>query len=152
MPADTVTFRPTRLRLMAGLFSIGMTVLSFVGWILLPTEITDTVTPFQAITLLLVLAVMIFVMLSIAASMVRADGDGLRIRNGLRTHDVPWSRVHKLIMRDGDPWAYALLTPEDGRPFVADLDAERLMLMGIQANDRAAALRAIGELQRRHAS
>jgi hypothetical protein len=43
---------------------------------------------------------------------VRADADGLRVRNGLRVHHVPWARVHRVVMRPGDAWAFALLVPE----------------------------------------
>ena len=37
---------------------------------------------------------------------------GLRVRNGLRVHHVPWARVHRIVMRPGDAWAFALLRPE----------------------------------------
>ena len=102
------------------------------------------------VTLLGVLALLVGVMVALAASSVRADGDGLRIRNGLRTHTVPWSRVHKVIFRNGDPWAQLLLTPADGGPFSADLDAEKRQLMGIQAVDGPRAQSAVAELRRRH--
>ena len=72
-------------------------------------------------------------MVALASSYVRADASGLRIRNGLRVHAVPWDRVHKIILRPGDPWALLLITPEDGRPFEADIDAEKRQLMGIQS-------------------
>ena len=45
------------------------------------------------------------VVVAVAASFVRADADGLQFRNGLRRHQVPWDRVHKIIFRPGDPWA-----------------------------------------------
>ena len=72
-----------------------------------------------------------------AASYVRADAEGLRFRNGLRSHQVPWARVHKIMLRRGDPWAMLLMTPADGRAFSVDLDAEKRQLMGIQAGDGA---------------
>jgi hypothetical protein len=86
----------------------------------------------------------------VAASSVRADETGLQIRNGLRTHQVPWARVHKIIFRSGDPWAQLLLTPADGGQFAVDLDAEKHQLMGIQAVDGARAHQAVEELRRRH--
>jgi hypothetical protein len=89
-------------------------------------------------------------MLALASSYVRADPNGLRIRNGLRVHAVPWGRVHKIILRPGDPWALLLVTPEDGRPFEAELDAERRQLMGIQAVDGPLAKAALTELRVRH--
>ena len=86
----------------------------------------------------------------LASSYVRADGSGLRIRNALRVHQVPWERVHKIILRPGDPWAQLLMTPADGRPFEADFDAEKRQLMGIQAVDGRLATAAVNELRVRH--
>ena len=94
----------------------------------------------------------IFVLATAAASYVRADATGLRIRNGLRRYDVPWSRVHKIILRPGDPWAQALLTPADGQPFEADIDAEKRQLMGIQSSDGPGARQAVEQLRQRHES
>ncbi len=74
---------------------------------------------------------------------------GLTVRNGFRRHVVPWSRVHKIIMRPADPWALLLLKPIDGRPFEVDLDADKRMLMGIQAGDGASAEEAVTELTAR---
>ena len=86
----------------------------------------------------------------LASSYVRADSTGLRYRNGLRVHAVPWARVHKIILRQGDPWALLLMTPADGQPFEADLDAERRQLMGIQRVDGKLATAAVNELRLRH--
>jgi hypothetical protein len=91
----------------------------------------------------------VLVMVSLAMSVVRADADGLWFRNGLRTHTVPWNRVHQIILRRGDPWAFVLLTPADGRPFTADLDAEKRQLMALQYGDGAAAQVGVEELRRR---
>ena len=63
---------------------------------------------------------------------------------------VPWERVHKIILRPGDPWAQLLLKPADGRPFEADLDADKRQLMGIQTVDGPLATAAVNELRVRH--
>jgi hypothetical protein len=86
----------------------------------------------------------------LASSYVRANESGLRIRNALRVHLVPWERVHKIILRPGDPWAQLLLKPADGRSFEADLDADRRQLMGIQTVDGPLATAAVTELRTRH--
>ena len=104
----------------------------------------------QRLTLLGVLALLVGVVVAVATSSVRADTEGLRIRNGLRRHTVPWPRVHKIIFRSGDPWAQLLLVPDDGRAFEVSLDAEKRQLMGIQAVDGAQAQAAVEELRRRH--
>jgi hypothetical protein len=104
----------------------------------------------QLLTLLGVLALFVFGMVALGSSYVRADATGLRIRNGLRAYAVPWSHVHKIILRPGDPWALLLMMPADGRPFEADFDAEKRQLMGIQAVDGRLAKAAVNELRVRH--
>jgi hypothetical protein len=119
-------------------------------WLLLPDEVRILFTLSQILTLLGILALLIGAMVALASSYVRADATGLRIRNGLRVHAVPWDRVHKIILRPGDPWAQVLMTPESGRPFEADIDADKRQLMGIQAVDGPLATSAVNELRVRH--
>lgn len=142
--------RPHRLRVIAIIASLALCALAAGIWLLLPTEIRVLFTVSQVLTLLGLLAFLIGAMAALAGSYVRADGSGLRIRNALRVHPVPWERVHKIILRPGDPWALLLLKPADGRPFEADLDAERRQLMGIQAVDGPLATAAVNELRVRH--
>lgn len=142
--------RPHRLRVIAIIASLALCALAAGIWLLLPTEIRVLFTVSQVLTLLGLLAFLIGAMAALAGSYVRADGAGLRIRNALRVHAVPWERVHKIILRPGDPWALLLLKPADGRPFEADLDAERRQLMGIQAVDGPLARAAVNELRVRH--
>lgn len=142
--------RPRRLQVIIGVFGIALVVLAAVGWYALPSSIRVLFTFSQLLTLLVILASILFVIGVIASSYVRADSSGLRLRNGLRTHVIPWSRIHKILMRRGDPWAFVLLRPADGRPFEADLDADKQMVMGIIATEGAAARRAVEELRQRH--
>jgi hypothetical protein len=142
--------RPHRLRVIAMIASLALCALAAGIWLLLPTEIRVLFTVSQVLTLLGLLAFLIGAMAALAGSYVRADRAGLRIRNALRVHAVPWERVHKIILRPGDPWALLLLKPADGRPFEADLDAERRQLMGIQAVDGPLATAAVNELRVRH--
>ena len=130
--------------------TLTLCLLTAIGWLLLPTEVRVLFTLSQRLTLLGVLALTIMGMVALASSYVRADANGLRIRNGLRAHAVPWNRVHKIILRPGDPWALLLITPEDGRPFEADIDAEKRQMMGIQAVDGNFAKAAVNELRGRH--
>ena len=145
----TLVIRPRRLRVVAIVLAVVLTAATLFGWFALPKNIRVLFTPSQLATLLGLLAVLLLVMFSLAFSVVRADRDGLRFRNGLRTHTVPWDRVHKVILRRGDPWAMLLLTPSDGRPFTADLDAEKRQLMAVQYGDGASAQMSVEELRRR---
>ncbi|HEV2930914.1 MAG TPA: PH domain-containing protein [Propionibacteriaceae bacterium] len=141
---------PHRLRTLVLLTTVVLCSLTVVGWFALPRDIRELFTVSQLLTLLGVLALLVGVTVAVAASSVRADETGLQIRNGLRTHQVPWTCVHKIIFRKGDPWAQLLLLPADGGEFEVDLDAEKRQLMGIQAVDGIRAQRAVEELRRRH--
>ena len=145
----TLVIRPRRLRVVAIVIAALLTAATLYGWFALPREIRVLFTTSQLLTLLGLLAMLLLVMLALAFSFVRADGQGLRFRNGVRTHQVPWHRVHKVILRRGDPWAILLLTPADGRPFTADLDAEKHQLMALQYGDGPAAQLGVEELRRR---
>ncbi len=142
--------RPHRVRVIAIIATFALCLMTAIGWFLLPAEVRALFTVSQRLTLLGVLALLIVGMVALASSYVRADANGLRIRNGLRVHAVPWDRVHKIILRPGDPWALLLITPADGRPFQADLDAEKRQLMGIQTVDGLLAKAAVNELRGRH--
>ena len=155
MPAVTedrpvFVVRPLRLGIFGAFVAMSLVVFYAVGWFALPVEIRVLFSISQRLTLLAVLALLVGVIAGLAASSVRADADGLRIRNGLRTYTVPWGRVHKVIFRSSDPWAQLLLTPADGSAFAVDLDAEKRQLMGIQAVDGSRAHAAVAELRRRH--
>jgi hypothetical protein len=147
---DLYTAAPRRLRLIIAVFGGALLLLVALGWLALPPSIQALFTLSQRLTLLAIVGLILLVLGIIAASSVRADASGLRLRNGLRTHIVPWSRIHKILLRRGDPWAFVLLRPVDGRPFEVDLDADKRMLMGILATEGAAARKAVEELRQRH--
>jgi hypothetical protein len=128
-----------------------LVALTIFGWFALPREIRVLFTVSQLLTLLAVLGALVLVILGVAASSVRADANGLRVRNGLRVHHVPWSRVHRIMLRPGDAWAFALLRPVGSpeEPYTPDLDTQKRYLVGIQAHDGAYAQQAVAELRRR---
>ena len=142
--------RPRRVRIIAIVSSVALCILAAIGWLLLPADVRALFPLSHRLGLLGILAFPIAVMAVLASSYVRADGSGLRIRNALRVYAMPWERVHKIILRPGDPWAQLLLKPADGRPFEADLDAEKRQLMGIQTVDGPLAVAAVNELRVRH--
>jgi hypothetical protein len=148
MSSGSVVFRPHRLRVIVVISTIALVGITALGWIALPSEIRVLFTLSQRLTLLGVLAVLIAAIAAAASSFVLADDQGLRFRNCFRSHQVPWDRVHKIILRPGDPWALLLIKPAD-REFGADLDAEKRMVMGIQAHDGPVAVAAVEEIRRR---
>ncbi len=149
-PAEEIVFRPRRLRILVIIASVGLVGLCGFGWFAFPADTRALVSWSQRLTLFGILAALIITMIAIASSSVRADASGVRLRNGLRTSAIGWDRVHKIILRPGDPWGLILVKPADGRPFEADLDAEKRQVMGIQANDGLLAQQAIEALRERH--
>lgn len=147
--SPVLVVRPRRLGIFGAATATLLVAFTVVWWFALPAAIRDLFSISQRFTLLAVLALLVGVIAGMAASSVRADADGLAIRNGLRTHTVAWTQVHKIIFRTGDPWAQLLLVPADGTPFEVDLDAEKRQLMGIQAVDGPRAHAAVEELRRR---
>lgn len=74
---------------------------------------------------------------------LRADADGVYVRNVVGSHRLPWALVRRVSFPDGSPWA-RLELPDD----------EYVAVMAIQAvdGDRAVvAIRALRDLHARHA-
>ena len=63
---------------------------------------------------------------------VDADTRGLRVRNVLGRHEVPWSTVRAVRFDPGAAWASVLLTNDD-----------ELALLAVQSVDRMHAVRAV---------
>jgi Bacterial PH domain len=147
---NTYVARPRRVRMIVIISTLAICVLAVIGWLLLPADIRVLFPLTHRLALLAIWAFLIVIMVALASSYVRADTQGLKIRNVFRVHHVPWARVHKIILRPGDPWAQVLLKPPDGQPFEADLDADRRSLMGIQAVDGPRATAAVNEIRVRH--
>ncbi|WP_263248543.1 PH domain-containing protein [Saccharopolyspora rosea] len=80
--------------------------------------------------------------LLLARPRLRADADGIEVRNIIGTHRYPWSLVEAVSFPDGAPWA-RLELPED----------EYVPIMAIQATDGDHAVLAMRRLRevRRHA-
>ncbi len=147
---EVLVLRPARLRRWVALFTSALLVATALGWLALPVEVRELFSLSQILTLLGVLAFLVVSMVALGSSYVRADASGLVIRNAFRRHTVPWSRVHKILLRRNDSWGLLLMTPADGRPFVADIDAEKCQMMGIQRGDGDRARAAVDALRERH--
>lgn len=71
---------------------------------------------------------------------LRADADGVEVRNLITTRHFPWEVIQAVSFPDGSPWA-RLELPAD----------EYASLMAIQSVDRARAVEAIRALRALHA-
>lgn len=127
----TVTWRPTRARIIPYVLSVvvvaGMVALAVV----MPPPLTmgDRI---GFVTLGLIIAGVLHVL---ARSRVVAGERGLVVVNGLRTHDLEWAEVLGVSMGSGAPW-----------PVLDLADGSTVSVMGIQASDGEHARRAVAEL------
>lgn len=141
MPDGAVLGRPRVVIVNCAIWSVVLIGASLLGWFALPAEIRALFTVPQIATLLAFLAFVLAFLWALGLSYVRADGRGLRFRNGLRTHEHPWSEVTGIRYQPGDPWAFVEL----------DSPVERLALMGVMRTDGARAESIVADLRALHA-
>ena len=138
--ATSVVIRPRRAMIMCGVLAVALLAVFVVVAVLLRNG--DTGVRFQrsdqaamvGIGILLACGVMLF---SIAR--VRADAEGIEVRNVLITRHFAWSDVLSVSFPDGASWA-RLELPDD----------EYHALMAIQAVDRDRAVEAVRALRKLH--
>lgn len=113
-------------------FSAVLVVGAVLAFVALGPEVRARFTAFQVGTLVLFIVVMVTIMAAIGFSSVRVEPDGLRYRNGLRTHLLPWSDVGEIQFHPGNPWPRVIL-----QGVSAEGDHDAVPLMGIQGSDKA---------------
>lgn len=133
--------RPRRARVVAVVSAVVLIAVFTVVAVLLrdtPTGVYFRVSDQVAMVLLGVLlagAALLF-----ARPRLRADSDGVEVRNLLGARWLPWDLVLAVSFPDGTPWA-RLELPDD----------EYIAVLAIQAADRQHAVRALRELRALHA-
>ncbi len=141
MSAAALQVRPRRVRVVAAVSAVVLiAVFSVVAALLrkTPTGVYFRVSDQVAMVLLGVLlagAALLF-----ARPRLRADADGVEVRNLLFARWLPWELVLAVSFPDGTPWA-RLELPDD----------EYIAVMAIQAVDRQHAVRALRSLRALHA-
>ena len=136
---EPVTYRPKASLRMGVSLSVSLVAASLLGWFMTPPITRALFTPIQVLTLVFFLLIMVALALGIGLCYVRADAAGLRLRNGIKTYEVPWREVKAIRYRDGDPWPFVLVRSE----------IEQRPLMGIQRSDRDYAVRCVDDLRHR---
>jgi hypothetical protein len=129
---------PRRLRLMTALMAAALVAAMTVVAVLLKSSTTGVVsfhTSDQVAMIGLGLALGAGVLL-VGRSRVDADADGLRVRNVVVHHEVPWSAVRAVRFDQHSPWATLLLTNDD-----------ELAVSAVQAADGERALVAVRGLR-----
>lgn len=137
---ETVQFRPRRAVVMSAACALVLIVVFTTVAVLLRSSETGVV--FQVADQ--VAMVGIGVLLAAAAMLwampkVRADSDGIEVRNVLTKRRFDWSEVLSVSFPDGASWA-RLELPDD----------EYYAVMAVQAVDRVRAVEAVRELRRLH--
>lgn len=141
MSAPALQVRPRRVRWVAGPSAVVLISVFTVVAVLLretPTGVYFRVSDQVAMALLGLLlagAALLF-----TRPRLRADADGVEVRNMLATRKVPWELVLAVSFPEGTPWA-RLELPDD----------EYIAVMAIQAADRQHAVTALARLRRLHA-
>jgi hypothetical protein len=129
---------PRRLRLITALAAAGLVVAMTVVAVLLKSSTTGVVafhTADQVAMVCLGLAMGAGVLL-IGRSRADADADGIRVRNVVMKHEVPWSAVRAVRFDEHSPWVTLLLTNDD-----------ELAVSAVQAADGERALVAVQGLR-----
>jgi hypothetical protein len=129
---------PRRLRLMTALMAGALVIAMTVVAVLLKSSTTGVVafhTSDQVAMVGLGLALGAGVLL-VGRSRVDADADGVRVRNVVVNHEVPWSAVRAVRFDQHSPWATLLLTNDD-----------ELAVSAVQAADGQRALVAVRGLR-----
>jgi hypothetical protein len=129
---------PRRLRLITALAAAGLVAVMTVVAVLLKSSTTGVVsfhTSDQVAMVGLGLALGAGVLL-VGRSRVEADADGIRVRNVVMNHELPWAAVQAVRFDEHSPWATLLLTNDD-----------ELAVSAVQAADGERALVAVRGLR-----
>jgi hypothetical protein len=134
-----VTAVPRRMRILCGAVAVFVVVLCVVGGVFLKSSSTPGVMEFRTSdqVAVAVLGVLVGVgVLLLARPRVDADVSGIRVRNILATHVLPWTFVRSLRFDPSSPWATLFL--ENG---------EELAVLALQATDKERAAVAVEGLR-----
>ena len=137
---QVTTFRPTRVRLFAGLVA-GFLLAAFI-LVAVFLKDSDTGVHFQTSDQAAMVGIGLFLALAalwITWPRVRADAEGIEVRNLLGTTRYPWTLIRQVSFPDGTWWA-RLELPGD----------EYIPMLAIQAIDGERAVAAMRELRRLH--
>ncbi|HEY0636293.1 MAG TPA: PH domain-containing protein [Pseudonocardiaceae bacterium] len=139
-PADVVDVRPRKARWIAvAAATVLVTVFCVVAALLRSTDTGVYFRTSDQVAMVVLGLLLGGLALLYARPRLRADADGVYVRNMIGTHRLPWELVLRVSFPDGGAWA-RLELPDD----------EYLAVMAIQATDKQHAVRAIHELRELH--
>lgn len=139
---DRIVIRARLSRLGAFVVAAGIVVLFVVAGIIQTASGTGVY--FRAadqISIIVIGLVLAGAVLLAARPRVRADAEGIEVRNAFGTRTLPWTAVARVAFPDGAPWARLELPFDEYHPVLA-----------IQAIDGQRAVEAIRRLRALHAA
>ena len=137
-PPAPVSAVPRKLRVMTAVMATVLVVVMTVVAVLLKASTTGPVsfrTADQVAMVGLGLALGAGVLM-VGRSRVDADASGVRVRNVVVNHEVPWSAVRSVRFDQHSPWASLVLT-----------NGDELALSAVQAADKQRAVAAVRGLR-----
>ncbi|MEU5696244.1 PH domain-containing protein [Actinosynnema sp. NPDC020468] len=138
--SSTVEFRPRRIRVVAWASAVFLVVSFTVIGLLLGDTPTGVIFRTSDQVAMIVLGVLLAGgVLLLTRPRVRADAEGIEVRNVITAHRFAWSEVLHVSFPDGASWA-RLELPED----------EYVSVMAVQAVDRERAVTAVRALRELH--
>jgi hypothetical protein len=141
-PGDVVVVRPRKVMIAAWVGAVAVVALFIVVAVLLRGNETGVYFRFADQVALVVLGLLIGGgVLLLARPRVRADAEGIEVRNILMTRRLPWHFVRRVAFPDGASWA-RLDLPDD----------EYLPVLAIQAVDGYRAVEGIARLRALHSA
>jgi hypothetical protein len=137
-PPPAVSAVPRRLRILCAVAAAVVVVVMVVVGVLLKSSVTGVVT-FRTSDQVAMVGLGLLMgagILLLGRSSVDADVDGVRVRNILGRHELPWSAVKAVRFDRSSAWASLLLTNDD-----------ELAVLALQAGDRMRAVAAVEGLR-----
>jgi Bacterial PH domain len=119
-PGAAVVVRPRKTMIVAVVAAVAVLTLFVVVAVLLRTA--DTGVYFRLADQIAMVAIGALIaggVLLLARPRVRADGDGIEVRNVLVTRTLPWEVVERVAFPDGASWARLELIGDDYLPVLA---------------------------------
>jgi hypothetical protein len=137
-PPPAVSAVPHRLRLLCAVAAGIVVAVMVVVAVLLKSSSTGVVTFRTSDQVAMIGLGLVFGagILLLGRSRVDADTDGIRVRNILGRHELPWSAVEAVRFDRNSAWASLLLANDD-----------ELALLAVQAGDRMRAVQAVEGLR-----
>lgn len=136
----SLDYRPRKVRLVASALAVVFVVVfSVVAALLRETDTGVYFQPVDQVAMMFVGVLLGGAALLFTRPRVRADADGVRVRNIVASHDLPWELVLRVSFPEGAPWG-RLEIPDD----------EYVAVMAIQAADKQRAVEALTTLRALH--